>query len=193
MKLNRITARLFFEAEGFSPFVEGFHKGYNGDPYEVGTEVEVYYKDATRDILYYDLGSSGEFNWLSNVCPIRYHRKLVEGGPALPKTIDFTTEDLSTKDVDEDPINPSYYKVIPVEAYKKFPDGLEYMDICEYALAHLNGLSSHIVGQILKYNLRLGKKDDPLQEAKKSAWYAQRHVDYLEGKPLGPDIYKEKE
>jgi len=192
MKLNRITARLFFEAEGFSKFVEG-PKRHNSNPYELGTEVEVYYEDATRNIFHYDLGSSGEFNWLSNICPIRYHRKLVEGGPALPKTIDFTTEDLSTKDVDEDPINPSYYKVIPVEAYKKFPDGLEYMDICEYALAHLNGLSSHIVGQILKYNLRLGKKDDPLQEAKKSAWYAQRHVDYLEGKPLGPDIYKEKE
>ena len=77
-------------------------------------------------------------------------------------------------------INPKHYKIIPVEAYEKHPEGLEYMDIMEYALAHLSGVESHTMGHVFKYSFRIGKKDAKLQDAKKIAWYANRMVEILE-------------
>jgi hypothetical protein len=64
-----------------------------------------------------------------------------------------------------DPINPTHYKdVIP---------GYEYMDLMEHILG-FEGTVEHLRGQIFKYLMRFGKKDDPKQEAGKIAWYAQR-------------------
>ena len=77
-------------------------------------------------------------------------------------------------------INPKHYKIIPKEAYKEHPEGLEYMDIMEYALAHLSGVESHTMGHVFKYSFRVGKKDAKLQDAKKIAWYANRMVEILE-------------
>lgn len=74
-------------------------------------------------------------------------------------------------------INPKHYKTIPAGNY---PNGLEYMDICEHALSHLDGVKSHLVGQILKYTLRVGKKDAFLQDARKIEWYAKRLVETVE-------------
>jgi len=74
-------------------------------------------------------------------------------------------------------INPKHYKTIPAGNY---PNGLEYMDICEHALAHLGGVKSHLVGQILKYTLRVGKKDAFLQDSRKIEWYAKRLVETVE-------------
>jgi len=78
-------------------------------------------------------------------------------------------------------INPKHYKIIPKEAYAKHPEGLEYMDVMEYALAHLSGVESHTMGHVFKYSFRIGKKDAKLQDAKKIAWYANRMVEILEG------------
>ncbi len=77
-------------------------------------------------------------------------------------------------------INPKHYKMIPPEAYKRFPEGLEYMHLMEYILKHHNGVESHLLGQIFKYACRLGKKDSKLQDAKKIAWYADRLVKVIE-------------
>lgn len=76
-------------------------------------------------------------------------------------------------------INPKHYKMIPAEAYVKHPEGLEYMDLMEYILAHHNGVESHLLGQVFKYAMRLGKKDSDLQDAKKIAWYADRLVSVI--------------
>jgi hypothetical protein len=40
----------------------------------------------------------------------------------------------------DDIINPKHYKIIPAGTYE---NGLEYMDICEHALSHLDGVKSH--------------------------------------------------
>jgi len=76
-------------------------------------------------------------------------------------------------------INPKHYKMIPKEAYEKFPEGLEYMDLMEYILAHHKGVEAHLLGQIFKYACRLGKKDADLQDAKKIEWYANRLVETI--------------
>jgi len=79
-------------------------------------------------------------------------------------------------------INPKHYKIFSPEDYAEYPDGIEYMDLCDKALAHLSGVESHLVGQILKYTLRVGKKDAMEQDATKIQWYATRLVETVKGK-----------
>ena len=85
-------------------------------------------------------------------------------------------------DQQDDIINPKHYKMIPKEAYERFPEGLEYMDLMEYILAHHNGVESHLLGQIFKYACRLGKKDADLQDARKIEWYASRLVEVIDAR-----------
>ena len=73
-------------------------------------------------------------------------------------------------------INPAHYKVIPAGNY---PEGLEYMDLMNYILAHHKGIEAHLVGQILKYSIRLGKKDAKQQDALKIQWYANYLVEVI--------------
>lgn len=77
----------------------------------------------------------------------------------------------------EEIINPKHYKIVPPGNY---PDGIEYMDLCVHALSHLDGVKAHLVGQILKYALRVGKKDDFLQDSRKIEWYANYLVTLIE-------------
>jgi len=79
-------------------------------------------------------------------------------------------------------INPEHYKMVPGKAYEKYPNGLEYIDLMEYMLGHHKGVEAHLVGQIFKYTMRLGKKDSKLQDAKKIEWYANRLVSVIEEK-----------
>jgi len=78
-------------------------------------------------------------------------------------------------------INPKHYKLFAPEDYPRYPNGIEYMDLCEKALVHLTGVQAHLVGQILKYTLRVGKKDAMEQDAKKIEWYASRLVKTVKG------------
>ena len=94
------------------------------------------------------------------------------------KDIDFhgAFEEMSEEEQDQI-INPKHYKIVPPGHYE---NGLEYMDICDFALGHLNGVKAHLVGQILKYTLRVGKKDAFLQDSRKIEWYAKRLVKTIE-------------
>lgn len=56
--------------------------------------------------------------------------------------------------------------------------GVECIDAIAAALGR-EGFITFLRGQVLKYTWRLGKKDDALQDARKSLWYQQRLVDVL--------------
>jgi hypothetical protein len=99
------------------------------------------------------------------------------------KAIDFHGDFKSMTEEEQDAIiNPKHYKLIPPEAYEKYPDGMEYMHLMEYLLAHLTGHQAHTMGHVFKYSCRVGKKDDRLQDATKIAWYANHMVDILKAK-----------
>ena len=68
-------------------------------------------------------------------------------------------------------VNPSHYKMIPPEAYERFPDGIEYFDLMTFVLKHHDPVHAHAIGQSLKYLLRAGKKDALVQDLKKARWY----------------------
>ena len=63
----------------------------------------------------------------------------------------------------EDKISPAHYKeIVP---------GYEYMDMMMHMLDDLKGVEAHLMGQVYKYLMRYGKKDDKTQELKKAQWY----------------------
>ncbi len=63
-----------------------------------------------------------------------------------------------------DAINPAHYKGI-VGNY-------QYIECMEFILG-FEGLKAHLIGQIYKYMMRLGKKDSEQQELGKVIWYSR--------------------
>ena len=74
--------------------------------------------------------------------------------------------------IEVDHINPKHYKdVVP---------GYQYMELMQYMLNDFEGVEAHLLGQIFKYQMRLGKKDSKLQDLKKAQWYTNVLVKYYE-------------
>ena len=77
-----------------------------------------------------------------------------------------------------DAINPKHYQgvlVIPAERVKAVtqPDGsisLQHIEVMEFMMTP-EEFRGHLKGQTWKYMLRLGGKDDEVQELNKSVWY----------------------
>ena len=71
---------------------------------------------------------------------------------------------------DHDPVNhPSHYT----------QGGVECIEAIEAALGP-QGFIAFLRGQVIKYNWRLGKKDLPVQDAKKALWYGELLVSKLQ-------------
>ena len=69
---------------------------------------------------------------------------------------------------EEDIISPKHYKeIVP---------GYEYMDLMTHMLKDYQGVEAHLMGQVYKYLMRYGKKDDKKQELKKAQWYLNRLI-----------------
>ncbi len=64
----------------------------------------------------------------------------------------------------KDAINPSHYQGI-VGNY-------QYIECMEFILG-CEGLKAHLMGQIYKYMMRMGKKDSEQQELGKVIWYSR--------------------
>lgn len=134
------------------------------------------------------IGKDGDFWFINSWQDLKEHseilmteRKIATDEGMAEQIIDFhgKFEDMSEETRDEI-INPKHYEVVPPEAYTKHPDGLEYMDLMKYMLAHHSGVEAHLLGQIFKYATRLGQKDAKLQDAKKIQWYANYLVNVIE-------------
>jgi hypothetical protein len=71
-----------------------------------------------------------------------------------------------------DHINPKHYKdIVP---------GYQYMEMMQHMLKEFNGVEAHLLGQIYKYQMRLGKKDSKIQDLKKAQWYMNALLNYYE-------------
>ena len=80
----------------------------------------------------------------------------------------------------KDAINPDHYKeVIP---------GMQYMQLMEHLLKGFDGVEAHLLGQIYKYSMRLGKKDPKEQDSAKISWYAQCLADYYKTGKINVDF-----
>jgi len=68
--------------------------------------------------------------------------------------------------------NESISKAINPKHYQGIVGSYQYIECMEFILG-VEGLKSHLEGQIYKYMMRLGKKDADLQEVGKVVWYAR--------------------
>jgi hypothetical protein len=50
----------------------------------------------------------------------------------------------------------------------------------EFMLMDFEGVESHLMGQVYKYLMRLGKKDAKIQDARKAKWYLDRLISTYE-------------
>ena len=102
-----------------------------------------------------------EFYWIDND-----HKKQAE----------FLREKDKAK-LTNDAINPAHYKeIIP---------GYQYMEMMQYMLKDKSGVDAHLYGQIYKYLMRTGKKDDEIKELQKAKWYLNFLIAHkVSGKPI---------
>ena len=77
----------------------------------------------------------------------------------------------------KDHINPKHYKNVAA--------GKQYMELMVDMLAGKSGVEAHLFGQVYKYLMRCGNKDQEVQELNKALWYLQALIKYKsEGKVL---------
>jgi hypothetical protein len=78
---------------------------------------------------------------------------------------------------DNDAINPPHYKNVAA--------GKQYMELMVDMLESKSGVEAHLFGQVYKYLMRCGNKDQEVQELNKALWYLQALIKYKsEGKIL---------
>jgi hypothetical protein len=94
---------------------------------------------------------------------------------AKPQTQEF--KDLVKQSLYKDHINPPHYKNVAA--------GKQYMELMVDMLAGKSGVEAHLFGQVYKYLMRCGNKDQEVQELNKALWYLQALIKYkTEGKVL---------
>lgn len=77
----------------------------------------------------------------------------------------------------KDHINPKHYKNVAA--------GKQYMELMVDMLAGKSGVEAHLFGQVYKYLMRCGNKDQEVQELNKALWYLQALIKFkTEGKVL---------
>jgi len=87
--------------------------------------------------------------------PTQKHRMSVAMDKAISKPNDT--------DYKPDAVNPKHYQdIVP---------GMQYMQMMVYMLKGKSGVEAHLFGQVYKYLMRCGSKDEETQELKKAKWY----------------------
>jgi hypothetical protein len=77
----------------------------------------------------------------------------------------------------KDHINPKHYKNVAA--------GKQYMELMVDMLEGKSGVEAHLFGQVYKYLMRCGNKDQEVQELKKALWYLEALIKFkTEGKVL---------
>jgi len=93
---------------------------------------------------------------------------------AYNKEIDMEEQ---KKDLVELAVNPKHYRNVAA--------GKQYMELMVDMLANKSGVEAHLFGQVYKYLMRCGGKDNEVQELKKTQWYLDALIKYkTEGKVL---------
>jgi len=166
--------------------------GMNSDQTPQPHYDEVYLKDPLQELAKLDIAYQGpreaplypENDWdIEDMFKEDFDEelKLNYGHSKLEVTTDFHGDfDKMNADQQDAIINPKHYKMLSSEVMSKHPDGMEYIDLMAYLLEGHTGVQAHLLGQIYKYSMRLGKKDNKLQDARKIEWYASRLAKEIE-------------
>lgn len=129
--------------------------------------------------------------------------------PVKPKLVDVSTGKLAkaaealrgstrsdleaiTEAVMEDmnaPLEPAddISKAVSGSHYNDVVPGYQYMEMMQHMLDGKEGVESHLLGQVYKYLMRAGKKDDVEQEYRKARWYLNCLVKYKQTGEIDPN------
>jgi len=78
-------------------------------------------------------------------------------------------------------------KAVSGSHYNDVVPGYQYMEMMQYMLDSKEGVESHLLGQVYKYLMRAGKKDDVEQEYRKARWYLNCLVKYKKTGEIDPN------
>ena len=83
--------------------------------------------------------------------------------PKMSVAMDKAINEPNDTDYKPDAVNPKHYQdIVP---------GMQYMQMMVYMLKGKSGVEAHLFGQVYKYLMRCGSKDEETQELKKAKWY----------------------
>ena len=77
-------------------------------------------------------------------------------------------------------------KAVSGSHYNDVVPGYQYMQMMQHMLSDKDGVESHLLGQVYKYLMRAGKKDDVEQEYRKARWYLNCLVKYKQTGEVDP-------
>jgi len=78
-------------------------------------------------------------------------------------------------------------KAVSGSHYNDVVPGFQYMQMMQYMLEDKEGVEAHLLGQVYKYLMRSGKKDDVEQEYRKARWYLNCLVKYKQTGIVDPN------
>jgi len=115
-----------------------------------------------------------EKGW-SEAFGIEYNKEIDADEKPTFQTQEF--KDLVKESLYKDHINPPHYKNVAA--------GKQYMELMVDMLESKSGVEAHLFGQVYKYLMRCGNKDQEVQELNKALWYLQALIKYKsEGKVI---------
>jgi len=78
-------------------------------------------------------------------------------------------------------------KAVSGSHYNDVVPGFQYMQMMQHMLDDKDGVEAHLLGQVYKYLMRSGKKDDVEQEYRKARWYLNCLVKYKQTGEIDPN------
>lgn len=78
-------------------------------------------------------------------------------------------------------------KAVSGSHYNDVVPGFQYMEMMQHMLEGKEGVEAHLLGQVYKYLMRSGKKDDVEQEYRKARWYLNCLVKYMQTGEIDPN------
>lgn len=72
----------------------------------------------------------------------------------------------------------SISQAVSGQHYNDVVPGFQYMEMMQHMLEGKDGVEAHLLGQVYKYLMRTGKKDEVEQEYRKARWYLNCLVKY---------------
>lgn len=109
-----------------------------------------------------------------------YQDRLNDAMPYLVERLKQYTEDIE-QDNEPNPLTDDIYDPVDrPEHYASADNGIECIDAIEAALGREQFIG-FLRGQVIKYQWRMGKKDDAAQDNQKSIWYANKLAEIMKG------------
>jgi len=99
-------------------------------------------------------------NYVWDISPMDESQRQYWGVPYIEQVKERVKSIMESRD---DKINPPHYKNVAA--------GKQYMELMVDMLENKEGVEAHLFGQVYKYLMRCGNKDEEVQELKKAQWY----------------------